>query len=280
MKYLNVAIGIVLYNPDIEKLVENINRLKEITDSIYFVDNGSDNVNKIKEVLKEFSTIKVIYNDENLGIAKALNQLLFLSIDNNKDFLLTLDQDSKMNIECFKNLYKYHNISKVAIICPIINDLNKVKSKTIKEEYKFINRCITSGSLMNLQYCQIIGDFDEKMFIDYVDFDYCKQVNLHGFKIIMVRDAILDHEVGKRTKKKFLFFTVYPTNHSPKRVFYYARNVKYFLYKDRGKLSFKEYFHDVIHLTWKYVNILLYEENKKEKLDQFHKGLQEYKLGE
>lgn len=276
-KFDDVAIGIVLYNPDILLLEQTINNIKEITSDIYFIDNNSKNKKEVQKLLKEYL---VIFNDNNYGIAKALNQLLDIAFANGKKYLLTLDQDSRMNFNCFKEMYKFNNLQNVAIICPIIKDLNKLTTKTIKNEYQFVNRCITSGSLMNLKICKNIKKFDEKMFIDYVDFDYCKNVICSGYKIVKVRDAVLEHEVGKRIKRKFLFWTVYPTNHTPQRVYYFSRNIRYYLYKYKNCLTFKEYIHDLIHLIWKFINIVMYEKNKKEKLKMYKKGIIDYRLEE
>ena len=261
--YQDIAIGIVLYNPNIELLKENITRLKAITNSIIFIENGSNNKDEIiKTVNHEY---KIIFNEKNLGI------------DENKEYLLTLDQDSRMTRYIFDNLYKYRNVENVAIVCPTIYDINKKKNKTIKKKYEYVNRCITSGSLMNLSICSKLEKFDEKMFIDYVDFDYCKNVTLAGYKIIKVRDAILPHEIGKRLTKKILFFYVYPTNHSSFRVFYYIRNIKYYYWKYKKKMTIKEKIKEKINIVWKFISIILYEENKKEKLLKAREGYKNYK---
>ena len=273
--YQDIAIGIVLYNPNIELLKENITRLKAITNSIIFIENGSNNKDEIiKTVNHEY---KIIFNEKNLGIAKALNQLLNEAINENKEYLLTLDQDSRMTRYIFDNLYKYRNVENVAIVCPTIYDINKKKNKKKKKKYEYVNRCITSGSLMNLSICSKLEKFDEKMFIDYVDFDYCKNVTLAGYKIIKVRDAILPHEIGKRLTKKILFFYVYPTNHSSFRVFYYIRNIKYYYWKYKKKMTIKEKIKEKINIVWKFISIILYEENKKEKLLKAREGYKNYK---
>ena len=275
MNDYKIAIGIVLYNPNIEQLRNNIKELSKITKNIFFVDNNSKNKKDLKKVLKSYN---VIYNEENKGIAKALNQLLLSSINKKMDYLLTLDQDSQMTLKCFNELFKYKDIENAAILCPTICDLNKKKNKTITNEYESINRCITSGCLMNLKYCKQLPFFDESMFIDYVDFDYCKNIIMNDYKIIQVRDAILKHEVGKRIKRKFLFWDVYPTNHSNlDRYYYYSRNIKYYLNKYKGNLTLKEYLVDEIFLIWKFVNVLLYEELKCKKIKMLIKGIKDSK---
>ncbi len=272
---MKLSVGIVLYNPNIDNLKNNIKEIEEIADYIFLIDNNSKNFDLIKKIHK--GNIIVKSNSSNLGIAKALNQILELSYEKNVDYLLTLDQDSILSKKTIEEMLKYVNNKDVAIVCPIINDLNRNKQAIQKEETLEVNRCITSGSLMNLKVCKDIGFFDEKMFIDYVDFDYCKRITLSNKKILRIKNAVLDHEIGKRSTRKFLFWQVYPTNHNANRIYFFSRNIKYYLRKYSKRLSFKEYLHDYIHLAWKLVCIILYENDKRNKIQKFFNGIKDSK---
>lgn len=270
---MKLAVGIVLYNPSIDNLKKNIKEIEKIADYIFLIDNNSKNFNLIKKIQK--GNILIKSNSSNLGIAKALNQILELSYERNVDFLLTLDQDSILSEDIIKEMLKYINCKDVAIVCPVINDLNRIKQVVQKEEILEVNRCITSGSLMNLRVCKSVGFFDEKMFIDYVDFDYCKRIILNDKKILRIKNAVLDHEIGKRSKRRFLFWQVYPTNHNANRIYFFARNINYYLKKYNKQLTFKEYLHEYIHLIWKLVSIILYENDKKKKIKEFFSGIKD-----
>lgn len=269
---MDLAIGIVLFNPDIINLEKSINEILKVSNTIILIDNNSKNITEIKGLIKKYDKIILIENSNNFGIAKALNQILAKAYSTNSKYLLTLDQDSTLSKEDILKMLQYKNIKNVAIICPIINDLNKNKKMKQIEEYVEIDRCITSGSLMNLEICKTIGNFDEKMFIDYVDFEYCKRIKLQGFKIIRIRDAVINHEIGKRTKRKFLFMTVFPTNHNYKRTFYYVKNIRYYLKKYKRKMTFREKITEYKYLLWRLITILFYEKNKKMKLKSYFDG--------
>ena len=49
---MKVAAGIVLFNPDLKRLEENVCAVKSQVDEIIFFDNGSKN---IKEIRKNFT---------------------------------------------------------------------------------------------------------------------------------------------------------------------------------------------------------------------------------
>ncbi len=274
---MKIGACIILYNPNIERLSLSIKELENIVDIIYLIDNNSSN---IKEIEKEFKNNKIefINNTKNCGIAYALNQALAISHKDKVDYLITLDQDSIFKQTEIEKILKHKNENNVAIFCPVINDLNKNKNINSIESISDIDRCITSGSIMNLKECLEVGLFDEKMFIDYVDFDYCKRIRLANKRIVRVNNSILDHEIGKRQKRKFLFWTVYPTNHNEKRIFYYSRNIKYYLKKYKKDLSISEKIKEYKYLIWKLVSIILYENNKNNKIKMYFKGIKNYKL--
>lgn len=272
---MKIVAGLVTYNPDLKNVIKSIDNLKNNVELIIIVDNNSSNIADIRKLKSK--KVKLIENPSNYGIAKALNILLKEAYKSKSDFLLTLDQDSLLKNEMIKEMIKYTDINDVAIICPRVYDKNRNKQKKYKGDTQYLSRCITSGSLMNLKYCKKIGYFDENMFIDYVDFDYCKRIILSNYKILRVNNAIIEHEIGKRKEKYFLFIKVYPTYHNSKRVYYYARNIKYYCLKYKRNLSIKEKIWESIVLLWKFIGIILYEDKKKEKINSFFKGIKESK---
>ena len=271
----DIVIGIVSYNPNINSLLKEIN---ELNNKFIIVDNNSNNIEKIETKLQNYKNIKLIKNEENEGIAKALNQILNEANKLKSKYLLTLDQDSFLSKDNLNRMVSYYEDNKeITIICPIIIDLNRKKQKKYSGKIEFIKRCITSGSLMNLELCNKIGYFDEKMFIDYVDFDYCKRLEILGYKLLRVNNALLNHEIGKRTSRHFLFWKVYPTNHNANRVYFYFRNIYYYLKKHKKDINLKEKIIEYKYLIWKFLSILLYERDKYEKMKMLLKATKDYK---
>lgn len=77
MKYIA---GIVLYNPDLGRLKENIESICKQVDKVILIDNGSDNIREIEDLIKEYLNCILLKNGENMGIAYALNQILFVEL--------------------------------------------------------------------------------------------------------------------------------------------------------------------------------------------------------
>ena len=69
---------------------------------------------------------------------------------------------------------------------------------------------ITSGNLLNAGHFQALGGFDESLFIDYVDHDFCLRAVIAGFHIVVSADASLSHSVGEAISREFLGFRILP----------------------------------------------------------------------
>ena len=107
MKYIA---GIVLYNPDLGRLKENIESICKQVDKVILIDNGSDNIREIEDLIKEYLNCILLKNGENMGIAYALNQILKYAYENDVKWFLTLDQDSVCSRNLINTYSKYIDI--------------------------------------------------------------------------------------------------------------------------------------------------------------------------
>ena len=263
--------GIVLYNPKIERLKENIDAVSRQVDNVYCIDNDSKNKSEIDELLGRYSNVSIIYNNENKGIAFALNQLLSIAIDGEIDYLLTLDQDSVIGKEYIRRIMDFRIDNDIALIAPNILDINDKEGLLLeKSGIRPVSDCITSGTVMNIAVCKKIGWFDEKMFIDYVDFEYCYRVIDSGYKIIRNNNVILSHQLGDGKVIKLFGKKSLVANHNPIRHYYLTRNLVYLMIKyPKRSINF------IKRIIKEFVFIILYEIDKIAKLKACMKGIYE-----
>jgi rhamnosyltransferase len=83
---------------------------------------------------------------------------------------------------------------------------------------------ITSGSLFNLEVWRALGGFDEPLFVDLVDTDYCLRARAAGYDIAVAADARLAHRRGEKAPVRRLGRTWWPAFGSPLRLRYLFRN--------------------------------------------------------
>ena len=91
---MEYAAGIVLFNPDTERLKENISAIAPQVRDVILVDNGSENLTEITALTAEYSNITYVRNDKNEGLARALNQIVDKAEELGVSWVLTLDQDT------------------------------------------------------------------------------------------------------------------------------------------------------------------------------------------
>ena len=226
---MKVMAGIVLYNPDIDRLLEEIKSVLSQVDFVCLCDNGSDNIGIVEEKTKTFNNLKLLKNVCNLGIGTASNQLCKYAKENEFDWILMLDHDTICPANLIDTYKKYIDDKRIGMICPNVVDkeiVNNIYRSTTGKELEYIDRCIQSATLVRLSAWEKCGGYNEWMFIDYVDFDFCKRLELNGLKIARCTTVTVDHQLGKRIKSKYEKFYLSLYNRTKIKAF------KYLIYKN------------------------------------------------
>ena len=263
--------GIVAYNPDLKRLEENVSSVRSQLSDVVVFDNGSDNIEGIQELVSNFANVILIKSEKNLGIATALNRLMQWGYQNGCDWMLSLDQDSVCEKDFVVRMEPYLTIERnLGVVAPVIVDRNVgVVGHNPKSKYAHVNTCITSGAFSKVSAWKRIGEYDESMFIDSVDFEYCYRMRKYGYGVIQVRDVQLLHELGRSQKKRFLFWKIKVTGHSAFRKYYIARNNIYYPLKHGMWLRVVR---GNIRNIGMIVVTLLYENVKVRKIKSIYKG--------
>lgn len=154
-----IGAGIVTFNPDIGRLKENIDAILPQVSELVIVDNGSANVDEVCDMIESYGSIYMVWNEENQGIAKALNQIVEFADSHKWQWVLTLDQDSVVMAGLIDNYRKYMDFDKTAMITCLFLDRNYgiQQEYEFSEEYRYAERCITSGCLTKVAACLETG---------------------------------------------------------------------------------------------------------------------------
>lgn len=267
-------IGIVTYNPQIERLAQCVRKAAGNHQKLVIVDNGSSNIESIKGILGDIQTASLIENKTNCGIAKALNQIFRLAKQQGYEWVLTLDQDTIIPDNLLER-YKQaicENGMQLAVLCPQIHDdATNITWPTLAndETGRYVERCITSASLNRVEMWERTGGFDERLFIDEVDHDYCYRVRKEGGNILLVNGAAIHHTIGNSKVYSVFGKKIVVRNHSAFRKYYITRNILLVDRKQNGKITFSALRHCVLFS----IKTLLFEDNKVKKLLACMKGL-------
>lgn len=279
---MKFAIGFVMYYPDMTKLKETLQKFSKYSHEIVLYNNGlKDND---LDFLKNLS-VNVIGTGKNVGIAKALNEIMRYARDYyTADWVFVSDQDAGYIGNVFEEYSKYADDPEIGVICPSI--VKKLGGKqpvyNLVNGYEEVQRCPTSGMAMRISDWEAVDGYNDDLFIDYVDYDMCEKIILLDKKLIRLKSVILVQSLGKSTKISWMYqlgtlihskrietmATVF--NHSPKRNYYFVRN---------GIIYVRTY-HNEIHVLselkfifkWE-LKKLIFERNKIKQFMAFINGL-------
>lgn len=280
-----VAAIIVSYNPD-SNLFDSINLLLNQVEKVIIVDNGSKEkyVKYIKSINED--KIEIILNKENLGVATALNIGVIKALENGYEWILTMDQDSKASPDMVKKMFNvYNSINReerkdILSIFPNFVDerIQSIEENSNMNSYEYVDADITSGNLLRKEVFEKVGFFDDSLFIDLVDTDFCMRLNEKGIKMIKIRDAVLYHSLGESKTIKGILGSFNTSNHSALRRYYMTRNRFYIWEKYKGLNSFTLN-RDKKLFKKEFVKIILGEKDKVNKIKMVLRGYKDYKKG-
>ena len=267
---MKISCGIVSFNPDIDLLQSNIEAINSQVEQIFLVDNGSDNVNAVERLTNQYRSVQLIKNTENRGIAAALNQCCETSTKDGYQWIVTLDQDSVCPEHFVDGLSQFIDVEeKVGIVAPLVVDRSVGVIGHHPNGYAEVRTCITSGAMTNLAVWNTLKGFDEKMFIDSVDFEYCYRVRKAGYKVIQTDQVQLNHSIGNASMCRFLFWKFKNMEHSAFRDYYIAQNNVYYPRKHKLWIHFLR--GNARNLKSLLI-VCFYEDNKTEKVKAIING--------
>ena len=271
---MKISAVIVMYNPN-DYMIKNINNYIDAVDKLYIIDNSDDKITRFKSEKK----IEYIKMPSNKGVAYALNIGAKHAIKDKYKYLLTLDQDSKIQSNHIKKMIDYiskYKEKNLGLVSPYhkLKYSEETPNASIEERIEVM----TSGNIINLDAYNKVGGFKDWLFIDCVDTDFCMNLNQNGFKVYRLNNIQMPHDLGNMKIHKFFGKQYISYNHNPLRMYYITRNNLYI--SSIYKKIYPEYCKWLIKcLRSQKKRIILFEKNKIKKLLMMKKGLNHYKKG-
>lgn len=267
---------VIFFNPA-KDVVSNIKSYYADLTPLIIIDNSPQENIYIKYQIVQLGVEMIyIWLGKNEGVAKALNIACKRALEHNCEWLLTMDQDSSFqNGDLTKMIAHLEMIATLQNNIGIMSPYHHVEGQTVQEfsqPFYEIKGTMTSGNLLNLRAWSQAGLFEEKLFIDYVDYEYCLRLRKNNFKIIQDNDVWLKHSLGNFQMKNFLGQKIGTSNHNHIRRYYKARNRFYTLRKYFG---FDTVFglNEIKHIFYDVLRILFFEKNRMLKIKATAVGL-------
>ena len=263
---------IVLFNPS-DKFLPRYQEMVPYFDRVFFIDNSTTTNEGLVNEIKKMKNVSYFSLGGNKGIAYALKFGMEKALEDNPDYVLTLDQDSRFPVEkigTVKEILARELDSDYGIIGLNVN--SDETDLTIRD----VPWIITSGNFINIKnYKKLERGFNEDLFIDGVDQDFCHRFYNAGLKIGMIPGISLEHQIGNPIYHRILWKKFSTFNYPVFRYYYMFRNYHYLHKVDRS--FYKKEFRKIKYFqTFK---ILFYEKNKKAKFRAAKLGKKDAKKG-
>lgn len=222
---------VVTYNPD-ANFAAHLAALTAQVDQVVVIDNGSVNVAAVQEAVQRTGCM-FMTNRANLGVARALNQGLALARERGIAWLWTFDQDTEILSDAWPaiaDVVQGLPMDRIALVGMSYRDRQtgrdyRAATAAIGEAaWIKVDSTITSGCLVNVAVAQQLGGFDERLFLDGVDIEFCIRCQRSDLNILKVTASVALHSLGHLKRHRVLGMTLHSTNHSALRRYYMARN--------------------------------------------------------
>lgn len=178
----------------------------------------ADNAAHESAALQRLAGERVIYlpMEANLGTGAAMNLAWRLALEAGADGVISFDQDSHpgagMVAQLSRTLAAASDTSHLAAVGPSWRDARTGKSMRILLPLRWTRRhampaagdvveadhVITSGCLIPAQAWREVGPYNEALFLDYVDIEWCLRARSLGWRVAIDTGCVMAHSIGDR----------------------------------------------------------------------------------
>lgn len=225
-------IATVLYNKRIcdiaslETVLSFIETVGNDNAQLIIVDN-SDKIEINADDEKDMIHKNIVYirNGGNLGLSKAYNKAFQYSLKRSivpeNEYILFIDDDTPLSYEYFNSIYSEVNDLKrkedgVNVITGIISSGGKAMSPTKGFRFMFRDKdyitepgvyddisCISSGMAVRLSALKEICGFEERLFLDMIDYTMLFRLSKIGIcKVLVIDNRAVQNFSGRDEKDK------------------------------------------------------------------------------
>jgi len=286
--FTKVLAIVITFNPDLGFIHRCKLHLAQF-DSLLIVDNASQAEGRdfVEQTVSLYPKTTVIWNQINLGIAAALNQGVAFARQSGFEWVCTFDQDSTITQDYLSDMMKValaaECVGRVALVSPYYVDettrnisrfASKYQQTSNGVELGLVVVTITSGDLIPTRTFDIVGLFDESLFIDLVDYDFCFRCLDNKLLVVEAKNVSLIHNGGSVSLHKTIvrsrpFVT---SNHSAFRTYFIARN-RMIIYRKYICKHPIWCLRDIKLFCKELITTALFEDNKYNKLINTARGL-------
>jgi rhamnosyltransferase len=275
----DVAAVVVLYRPEADT-VFNLSEYASDFGHVWAIDNSEEPDARVVAAISAIPTVECVPMHRNSGLGTALNAGVARARDAGFAWVVTLDQDSspaaRMLFELSRCACSCLETRELGLVSPVLK-LENGPEETGYDGCREVLTTITSGSLVSVAAWEKVAGFDEGLFIDQVDHDFCLRLHSAGLAVLECGSAVLAHRMGEMRQRRLLG-PVYVSNHSALRRYYITRNR--FAVSQRFRAEFPGFrAREMSAQRNELMKVVLLEDHKVAKLLMSWRGYRDYRRG-
>lgn len=275
----DVGAVVVLYRPGTDT-VFNLSEYAIGFGRMWAIDNSEEPDAQIVAAISAIPKVEYVSMHGNSGLGTALNAGIARAKDAGFAWAVTFDQDSSPDARMLYELLRCASsclaTREVGLVSPVLR-LENGPAETGYEGCRDALTTITSGSLVSVAAWEKVGGFDEDLFIDQVDHEFCLRLHAAGLAVLECGSAFLEHRMGEMRQRR-LRGPVYVSNHSALRRYYITRNR--FAVSQRFRAQFPEFSaREMSAQRHELMKVVLLEDHKLEKLLMSWRGYRDFRRG-
>lgn len=184
--------------------------------------------------------VEVVREPTNVGLGAAYNRAVVIAREHGARFVLLLDQDSLLEEGCVDALLRHADRRRArgplgAVGPTFVDARSGERAPFVRFGFPLnhtfhapaggdvdVDFLISSGSLIPVDAIDAAGGFDEGLFIDSVDMEWCFRAKAAGLQLAGVADARMLHTIGDELVRLPGGGTMFV--HSPLRLYMMTRN--------------------------------------------------------
>ncbi len=271
----------VTYHPD-PGVAARIAAVASQVSAVIIIDNGSTDAELAPlERLAGRGVIELLRNNENRGLATALNQGLTWGELRGLEWVATFDQDTHAGPDLVAEagaVFDLRQETDIAVIGAAWVTRPEYQPQCSNPAGIALPCVITSGTLHAVAVWRALGGFRDDFFIDYVDTEYCLRARARGFAVIRTCRVTMTHAIGFPTRRSLYFRSVTPNNHSAIRRYYITRNRlavwRSYWRTETGYIAF-----DVKAAVKEFIKLVLLEDDRVSKIRSIIRGTWDFMRG-
>ncbi|MCH1882354.1 glycosyltransferase family 2 protein [Agrococcus sp. ARC_14] len=232
----------VTYRPDDGAIADVLERAAAQVGTLVVLDNDSPEVDGAHWSARVAlpAGVELERSRANVGLGAAYNRAAAIARERGARFVLLLDQDSQLDAGCVDALLLHADRREArgplgAVGPTFIDARSGERAPFVRFGFPLNHKLhapaggdvdadflISSGSLIPLTALEQAGSFDEGLFIDSVDMEWCFRAKAAGLQLVGVADARMLHTIGDELVRLPGGGSMFV--HSPLRLYMMTRN--------------------------------------------------------